>query len=638
MQKEIEQSSDGMKDESQLVTFLLNEEEFGFDIMSVQEIIRLPKMAKVPRTPAYVEGIANLRGVVLPVIDMRNRFGMEVAEQTDRTRVLVVDINGVKTGLRVDRVKQVTRVLRSDIEAPPAAIRGTTSDYLEGVVKLDKGKRIIMALNAARVCEIAVTRNSTSSAAAVSTSKAASETAIDATINSDADVQKMVTFRIAKEEFAFHMEHVREILRVQTPNQVPDVPDYVLGVLTVRGQILPVIDLRRLLQQSSLADEVAGRCRPLREEYERWIDQTEKQLASGSQSKLDSAVTEHFRKWIGETNSSSQVLTEALAKARGANQKVIKQIQLRTKSEECDDRDGTRACDLEILSGAREAVAALHSFEEQIAKNIQEDQRIIIVDAEGSVLGLVVDHVHEVLNVPKNLIEPPPHITSSGGIELSGVAKLNDGSRLIMCLDVANLMKDQQLRSVQATSQETAKKKTAVDTHSIGLELNEMQLVTFMLGDEEFGVPISQIQEIDRLGKVTKVPNAAPFIEGITNLRGEVIPVLDTRKRFDLAAKPSDDRTRIVIVDLGGVRTGLVVDSVREVLNLAKKDIAPPPESIGSGIDQQFISGIGKVDSGKRMIVLLDVEKILSRHEQAHLSEVHDIERTGAGSTGATPV
>ena len=89
----------------------------------------------------------------------------------------------------------------------------------------------------------------------------------------------MVTFRIAKEEFAFHIEHVREILRVQTPNQVPDVPDYVLGVLTVRGQILPVIDLRRLLQQRSLADEFADSCRPLREEYERWIDQTEKVFA-----------------------------------------------------------------------------------------------------------------------------------------------------------------------------------------------------------------------------------------------------------------------------------------------------------------------------------------------------------------------
>ena len=164
-------------------------------------------------------------------------------------------------------------------------------------------------------------------------------------------------------------------------------------------------------------------------------------------------------------------------------------------------------------------------------------------------------------------------------------------------------------------------------------QLSEIQLVTFMLGAEEFGVPISQIQEIDRLGKVTKVPKAAPFIEGITNLRGEVIPVLDTRKRFDLEAKPSDDRTRVVIVNFGGVRTGLVVDSVRQVLNLATKDIAPPPEAIGSGIDQQFISGIGKADSGKRMIVLLDVEKILSRQEQTQLSEVQQIERTVAGVT-----
>ena len=168
METDTLQPSAGLKDESQLVTFLLKDEEFGFDIMSVQEIIRLPKMAKVPRTPAYVDGIANLRGVVLPVIDMRTRFGMERAEETDRTRVLVVDIDGVKTGLRVDRVKQVTSVLRSEIEPPPAAIRGTSSDYLEGVVKLDKGQRIVMALNAAHVCEIGVTRKTASTNGAAS--------------------------------------------------------------------------------------------------------------------------------------------------------------------------------------------------------------------------------------------------------------------------------------------------------------------------------------------------------------------------------------------------------------------------------------------------------------------------------------
>jgi purine-binding chemotaxis protein CheW len=624
MEKDTLQTASGLKDESQLVTFLLKDEEFGFDIMSVQEIIRLPKMAKVPRTPAYVDGIANLRGVVLPVIDMRTRFGMERAEETDRTRVLVVDIDGVKTGLRVDRVKQVTRVMRSEIEPPPAAIRGTSSDYLEGVVKLDKGQRIVMALNASHVCEIGVTRKTASSNGVTASSEMGAGDSAAKSGNADAEVQKMVTFRIAKEEFAFHMEHVREILRVQTPNQVPDVPDYVLGVLTVRGQILPVIDLRRLLQQRSLAEEFADSCRPLREEYERWIEQTEKVFANGSQAKVDSSVTEHLRKWLAETNSSSQLLMEALAKARGLNEKVIKQLQLRTKNQEHGDRDAASTCAEEALTAGRETVAALHRFEQQIAQNIQEDQRIIVVDSDGFVLGLVVDHVHEVLNVPKNLMEPPPRITSSGGMELSGVAKLDDGARLIMCLDVANLMKDQKLRDVQASSHETVIAKETGNTHKTrgGQQLSEVQLVTFMLGAEEYGVPISQIQEIDRLAKITKVPKAAEFIEGITNLRGEVIPVLDTRKRFDLEVKPSDDRTRIIIVDLGGVKTGLVVDSVREVLNLATRDIAPPPEAIGSGIDQHFISGIGKVDAGRRMIVLLDVERILSRQEQKHLSEV----------------
>src|SRR5579884_554400 len=170
-------SSRSLKEETQLVTFLLKDEEFGFDIMSVQEIIRLPKMAKVPRTPPYVEGIANLRGVVLPIIDMRTRFGMERANETDRTRVLVVDIDGVKTGLRVDRVRQVTRVLRTDVDPPPPAIRGTTADYLEGVVKLDNGQRIIMSLNAAQVCHIDDSTRRTEAAAVRAGSGQAAETA-----------------------------------------------------------------------------------------------------------------------------------------------------------------------------------------------------------------------------------------------------------------------------------------------------------------------------------------------------------------------------------------------------------------------------------------------------------------------------
>jgi len=623
------QQSAHSKDESQLVTFMLEDEEFGFDIMSVQEIIRLPKMAKVPRSPGYVDGIANLRGVILPVIDMRTRFGMERAPETDRTRVLVVDIDGVKTGLRVDRVKQVTRVLRSEVEPAPPAIQGTTSNYLEGLVKLDNGQRIVMALNAAQVCEMGVAPNEGSAKALadrVETGQGHNSGARAS--NADTAVQKLVTFRIAKEEFAFPMEHVREILRVQAPNRVPDVPDYVLGVLTVRGQILPVIDLRLLLQQRSLADEFADQNRPLREEYERWIESMSETFAQGSHGKVDASSAEQLRKWLSETNSSSQALMESVAKARGLNEKTLKQLQARTKYEEHGDLEAARTAGVETLNAARETVSALRNFEDLIAKNIHEDQRIIVVDSEGVVLGLVVDRVHEVLNVPKKLVEPPPAITSGGGMELSGVAKLNDGSRLIMLLDVAHLTKDEKLRAVQNNARAAVeaavheqKEQGASDRVEGSQELSEVQLVTFMLAGEEYGVPISQIQEIDRLSKITRVPKAAAFIEGVTNLRGEVIPVLDTRKRFELPLKTPDDRTRIIIVDLGGVKTGLVVDSVRQVLHLAKKDIAPPPQAIGSGVEKQFISGIGKVDAGKRMIVLLDVEKILSQQERTELTQ-----------------
>ena len=264
-------------------------------------------------------------------------------------------------------------------------------------------------------------------------------------------------------------------------------------------------------------------------------------------------------------------------------------------------------------------------FEEQIAQNIQEEQRIIVVDVEGFVLGLVVDHVREVLNVSKSLIEAPPRITSRGAVGLSGVARLNDGSRLIMLPDVAALMKDQKLRDVQGASIQAVEKESVENVYKTtagGPEQGGVQLVTFLLGAEEYGIPISQIQEIDRLARITQVPKAAEFIEGVTNLRGEVIPVMSMRKRFDLDVKAPDDRTRIIIVDIGGVKTGLVVDSVREVLHLRKRDITSSPGAIGAGLNQPFISGIGKVDDGRRIIVLLDLEKVLSRQEQVPVSGV----------------
>lgn len=600
---------EGARDEMQLVTFQLKEEEFGFDIMSVQEIIRLPNMARVPQTPAYVDGIANLRGVVLPIIDVRSRFGMERAEETDRTRVLVVDIDGVKTGLRVDRVKQVTRVSRTEMDAPPAAIRGATAGYLDGVVKLDNGQRIIMALNAAHVCELTVNRNRAGSTAASDQGSDSSEAAESGSaLAGREEHQQMVTFRLGREEFAFVMERVREILRVSKPKQVPDAPPYVLGVLTVRGRILPIIDLRRLLHQQSLAEEVKEEAAAAREDYRNWLDSFEK--CGGASADL--SAIDRLRNWVTKFTSSSEQLMEAVSSIRSLNDRTAKQIGLLQKSRQAGDGQAD-ALFRDIVAAGNELLNRMTRLDEQIDASIQEDQRIIVVDCGGVPLGLVVDHVSEVLNVPKRLMDPPPAVAGAGGLELSGIAKLNDGSRLIMLLDVGRLIDDGGLQQVAAAEDDAGEEAHAAGKDRKTVEANELQLVTFLLGSEEYGIPISQIQEIDRLSRITKTPKAARYVEGVTNLRGEVIPVIDTRRRFDLEVRPADDRTRVIIVELGGVKTGLIVDSVREVMSLSRQDVAAPPAAITSGVDQKFISGIGKVDGGKRMIVLLDVEKILTK-------------------------
>lgn len=593
-------------DESQLVTFQLGEEEFGFDIMSVQEIIRTPKLARVPKAPSYVDGVANLRGVVLPIVDTRSRFGMPRSEETDRTRVLVIDIGGVKTGLRVDRVRQVTRISHSDMEAPPRSIRGVTGDFLKSVCKLENGKRIIMALNPSQVCEVNIDKLDVATAhSQAHAEKGMGEAQATGTMD---DIVQMVTFRLAREEFAFRIDRVREILRVEMPKEVPDTPDYVLGVLTIRGKILPIIDLRRLLSQCSLAEELAGRCKGIGELLRTWSGQVRGHLGTGGKL-TDVSGPESLRKWLSEFNPASQTLMENVARLRALNDQVVKSIQ-----EINGATDRVKAFEDQIAPTILLLCGILETLGRQFEEHIREDQRIIVVESRHVLLGLVVDHVNEVLNISKALIDPPPQLTSAEGMQMAGIAKLQDGKRLIMALDSDRLLKEETLQEVHKMDASASQEQT-MEVSQRTQEMAEEQLVTFVLDNGEFGIPISQIQEIDRVSQITRVPKAPSFVEGVTNLRGEVIPVINTRKRFEMAVKAVDDRTRVIIVDLNGVKTGLLVDSVRENLNLPRRDIAPPPHAIESGVDSRFISGIGKVDNGKRMIVLLNIPQILSQQE-----------------------
>ncbi len=135
-----------------------------------------------------------------------------------------------------------------------------------------------------------------------------------------------------------------------------------------------------------------------------------------------------------------------------------------------------------------------------------------------------------------------------------------------------------------------------------------LQLVSFKIASEEYGIDILKVQEINRMPEITKVPQAPHFVDGVINLRGKVIPIINTRRKFNLEEKDNDKDTRIVVVDINGEVIGLVVDSVNEVLRIPHSIVEPPPSvTVDSGAD--YITGVARLED--RLLILLDLARLV---------------------------
>lgn len=145
-----------------------------------------------------------------------------------------------------------------------------------------------------------------------------------------------------------------------------------------------------------------------------------------------------------------------------------------------------------------------------------------------------------------------------------------------------------------------------------------LQMVSFRLGEELFGVDILKVQEINRLMEITKMPKVPDFVEGVINLRGRVIPIVDLRKRFHLPPVERNRETRIIVVDISGMMMGMIVDSVSEVLRLPASTIEPAPD-ITTSIESQYIRGVAKLE--KRLLIFLDLSKVFLDKEKTELDQ-----------------
>jgi purine-binding chemotaxis protein CheW len=505
----VDTSDADIGDVHQFVIFHVADEMFAMPLSDVREIIRMPDVVRVPLSPLALEGLANLRGTVLPVIQLRRIFGMDPVEHNDATRVVVLD-QGQPVGLVVDRMANVVTVDGDNIE-PASTIEGTVhTDMMTGMIKTNDGKSMVMILDAGKVVarefsaiKRAVDRNAVGSGDI-------SDDARRERLTEIADESQLVSFEVAGQEYALPIERVQEI--VQIPGQiteVPNTPSHVLGVMTLRNRLLPLVSLRAM-----------------------------------------------FGLPARELTDSNKILVVSLG-------------------------EGTATMSV----------------------------------------GVMMDSVKEVLRVEHSIIDPVPPMLSRGGDmgEIQSICRLQGGKRLVAILSADRMFDTGEIRTIVA-SQDTGT--AEMNDHTPGQTTgartgvidDEEQFVVFRLMNEEYGVPIDSVQEIVRVpDELTKVPRTSDLIEGVINLRGVVLPVVDQRRRFGLPSMDRNDRQRIMVFTIRGVRTGFIVDSVSEVMRISASLIGASPPL--SEEQQRLIRRVANIEKQKRIIQLLDVDQLLDAKE-----------------------
>lgn len=487
----------------QFVTFVVGDEVFAVDMTPVQEIIRVPDVVRVPLAPATLEGLANLRGKVLPIISLRRIFGCGERARDDATRAVVIDL-GQPLGFVVDRVASVVGVDVRQIEDAAGIAATVRSDLVSGLLKDVGGHAMIMVLDFERLIAAEFAQ---AVALGAGLHAAGALAALDGGAEDDeraADELQLVSFDVAGQEYAVAIEDVQEI--VQMPDEIVQVPHaqpHVLGIMTLRQRLLPLVSLRRMFALPA------------------------------------------------------------------------------------------RAAD--------------------------EQSRIVVVSIGEAAVGVVMDSVNEVLRVALAEVEPvPPLLTREPGMaDISRICRLDGGKRLVSIIDAASMFRQPAIRDL-LESQHVQQDFEDETGDGAGND-DEEQLVVFRLGQEEFGVPIDSVQEIVRVPEqLTHVPKAPAFVEGVINLRGSVLPVIDLRRRLGLPDVARSDRQRIMVFLIERVCTGFIVDSVAEVLKVERRAIEPAPRL--SNEQSRLLARMANLEKQKRMVQLIDPQHLVAEGDLAQLA------------------
>ncbi|MCL1893113.1 MAG: chemotaxis protein CheW [Holophagaceae bacterium] len=484
---------------------------------------------------------------------------------------------------------------------------------------------------------------------------------------------QLVTFTLDGVEFGLDIAKVQEITQRFNITPVPGAPSFVVGVLNLRGQIIPVIDSRRRFHLTPtqptpknrvIVIDLAGQATGLqvdavsevvklddfslretpplvagvRSDYlagmvlagsrlitlidlDKILDSQEfgqkEAINQGAATASSFGLTDHSLGDDEEDTDTLTFITFGLGHENfGLNLEFVEEIvELPPITKVPDAPDYV----LGVICIRDKVLPLLDLFQmfdvepsEQEGHHTEEDM-VILLTIGNARLGVVVNGIQEIIRVKnKDILPAPQTLKETESARLEGVVMRTD--RMVSILRVVEILSHEDQQKLANIGQELGIQ--ALDNLESSSSSEEISIIAFQLGHEVFGLELQEVREIIMVGMITPVPRAPSFIQGVLNLRGEIIPVIDLRSRFGLEYQEPTDLSRIIVTPIGDVFTGLIVDAVTEVKNIDKKLLEPPPRVTSVGANA-YITQVARTDSG--VIFLLLLRQLLTDSENNQL-------------------
>ncbi|WP_372983050.1 chemotaxis protein CheW [Marinobacter sediminum] len=501
-------------------------------------------------------------------------------------------------------------------------------------------------------------------------------------VTSDVDVEqdeglKYVTFRVGEEAFATDMAPVQEIIRIPAIFPVPLAPPALIGLSNLRGKVMPIISLRGLLgmeptedqdttrvvvidlgqlvgfvvdQVSSVVtvapdalDDIQGLKGSIREDVLTGVLRNVGNHAMVMVLDFGRLIAAEFTTLTGDLQQYRSAMTSGAMTSQQQEDEDSNQLQL--VSFTVNDEEYGIGIDQvqEIVQIPEDIVEVPHSPHHLLGlmnlrgrllpllvlrrlfglgeQALDDRSRVVVIGLNGVSAGLVVDGVSEVLRIPVDYLEPLPGLLArnfqSG--EIKHLCRLEDGKRVVSIIEADSLLEKTEALDIQASLPNQGDDDN-VEDEALEMGDDDLQLVVFYLADNEFAVEIDAVQEIVRVPEtLTRVPKTPEFIEGMMNLRGAVLPVIDQRRQLDFQPTERSDRQRVMVFDIRGVRTGFIVDAVTEVLKVASAAVTSSPKL--SGPQEKILGRVANLEKERRMIQLIDPMELVTASDANLLNE-----------------